>query len=94
MKIEIDVLRAALNQLLDHAEEMNGKTVEVSEDLYWFIPKEHLHEPTREPVGLTLGSLDDDWAQVSAIGRGEKEAFGYGLVWAASVVRAVGDRTF
>jgi len=42
---------------------------------------------------LTLGSLDDDWAEVSAIGRGTKEPVGRSLVWASSILRAVGERT-
>lgn len=93
MKIELDVLRAALAQLLDHVEETKGKVVDVPEDLYWFIPKESLHNPDSNPTNPTLGSLADDWAEVSAIGKGEKETFGYALVWASSVLRAIGDRT-
>lgn len=58
MKVELEVLRDALNALLDHA-------------------KQILHEDLR---------------QVSAIGRGE-EPLGHALVWAASLLRAIGDRT-
>jgi hypothetical protein len=94
MKVDLDVLRAALNQSLDHVEEAKGKAVEVPDDLYWFVPKEALHDPAREPTNLTLGSLNDDWAEVSAIGRGEKEPFGHALVWASTVIRALGERTF
>lgn len=93
MKIQIEVLRTALNQLLDHAKEMNGETIEVNEDLYWFVPKEDLHDPAKEPTSLTLGSLEDDWSEVSAIGNGVKEPFGYGLVWASALLRAIGDKT-
>jgi hypothetical protein len=91
MKVDLAVLKTALIQLLDHVEELRGNTVDVPEDMYWFIPREQLHEPAREPTGLTLGSLEDDWNELSAIGRGDKDPFGYGLVWAASVLRAIGD---
>jgi hypothetical protein len=92
MKVRVEILRAALNQLLDHAKEMEGDTIDVDEDLYWFIPKDVLHDATTEPRGLTLGSLEDDWAEVSAIGTRAKDAFGYGLVWASSVLRAIGNK--
>lgn len=93
MNVQVEVLRAALNKLLDHAKEAKGEAIDVDVDLYWFVPKEVLSDPAVEPTGLTLGSLDDDWAEVAAIGDGTKDAFGYGLVWASAVLRALGDRT-
>lgn len=93
MKVQVEVLRAALNKLLDHAKEAQGESIEVDADLYWFVPKELLSDPAAEPTGLTLASLDDDWSEVAAIGNGTKEPFGYGLVWASTVLRAIGDRT-
>lgn len=93
MKVQIQLLRAALDKLLDHAESVHGTSIEVDSDLYWFVPKAVLDNPDSEPKGLTLGSLEDDWSEVAAIGNGSKEAFGYGLVWASTVLRATGDRT-
>jgi hypothetical protein len=92
MKVHVEVLRSALNKLLDHAKEAQGESIEVDADLYWFVPKELLSDPAAEP-GLTLGSLEDDWSEIAAIGNGTKEPFGYGLVWASAVLRAIGDRT-
>lgn len=93
MKVEIEVLRTALNKLLDHAKEAHGESINVEADLYWFVPEGLLSDPDVEPKELTLGSLDEDWSEVAAIGRGEKEPLGYALVWASSVLRAAGDRT-
>ena len=93
MKVQIEVLRAALSKLLDHAKEARGESIDVDPDLYWFVPKEMLGDPSSQPTELTLGSLEDDWSEVAAIGDGTKEPFGYGLVWASSVLRAIGDRT-
>jgi hypothetical protein len=45
MKIQVEVLRAALNQLLDHAKEIQGGAIEVDADLYWFVPSEALNDP-------------------------------------------------
>jgi hypothetical protein len=93
MKVPVELLRAALNKLLDHAKEAQGESIDVDAELYWFVPKELLSDPAAEPTRLTLGSLDDDWSEVAAIGNGTKEPFGYGLVWASAVLRAIGDRT-
>lgn len=93
MKVRVEVLRAALNKLMDHAREVHGGSIDVDADLYWFVPKEALNDPEAEPRTLTLGSLDDDWSEVGAIGSGTKEPLGYGLVWASGVLRAIGDRT-
>jgi hypothetical protein len=93
MKIEIDTLRVALERLLAHAEQMKGNVVEIEDDYYWFVSKEELHDPTNEPAAMTLGSLEDDWANLVALAQGDKEAFGYMLVWASAVLRALGDRT-
>lgn len=93
MKVKVEILRAAINKLLDHAKESQGGSIDVDADLYWFVPKEVLSVPGVEPTGLTLGSLDDDWVEVAAIGNGTQEPFGYGLVWASALLRAIGDRT-
>lgn len=93
MKVEISVLKQALEQLLVHTEEMAGKTIEIEADYYWFIPKEELHDPTKAPVTMSLGSLEDDWGKLLEMTRGDKEPFGYMLVWASAVLRALGDRT-
>ncbi len=92
MKIQIDVLRAALNQLLDHAKEIKGDFIEVDVNYYWFIPRVSLYEAASVPTELTLGSLQDDWSEMSAISDTSKEPFGYALVWAAALVRELGDQ--
>lgn len=93
MKIEISILKQALEQLLAHTEELAGKTIEIEEDYYWFIPKEELHDPTKMPVTMSLGSLADDWGKIQELERGTKEPFGYMLVWASGLLRALGDQT-
>ncbi|MBX3110338.1 MAG: hypothetical protein KIT72_01870 [Polyangiaceae bacterium] len=93
MKIQIDILKDSLNKLLDYTKEAHGETVDIDADLYWFVPRDMLVEPAVVPSELTLGSLEDDWQQISAIGDGAREPIGYGLVWASAVLRAVGDRT-
>lgn len=93
MKVRVEVLRAALGALLDHAEDVHGDEIDVDADLYWFVPRDTVNDPTSAPGELTLGSLEDDWSAMGAIAEGTKEPIGHALVWAAGVLRAVGDRT-
>jgi hypothetical protein len=93
MKVDFATLRAAIEKSLAHAEETYGPSMDIADDLYWFVPGDQLYDPTKEPVGLTLGSLADDWSELEAVARGEKETIGYLLVWASAVLRALGDRT-
>jgi hypothetical protein len=93
MIIPFEVLRAALNRLLDHAQEIHGEEIDLPNDLYWFVRKEDLYDLARTPTDLTLGALADDWAAVAKIGAGEGDPIGYDLVWASALLRAIGDRT-
>lgn len=91
LKINLALLRAAINKTLDEVERLRGDTIEVHEDLYWFIPQERLHDIGHgtPPTDHTLGSLQGDWSQIEAVARGEKEPFFYDLVWASALLRAV-----
>lgn len=93
MIVDLDTMRAAIAMLLDHVEDIGGKHVELDDDLYWSIPKGELYDPASKPSELTLGSIDDDWRNLAEVARGTKAAVGYDLVWAASVLRAIGDKT-
>lgn len=89
LKLNLALLRAAINKTLDEVEQLQGDTIEVDKDLYWFIPQERLHDIDAAPTDHTLGSLQDDWSQIEAVARGEKEPITYDLVWAAALLRAV-----
>lgn len=45
MKIQINVLRAAINKMLDHVQELEGAEPSLATDLYWFVPSEILGDP-------------------------------------------------
>lgn len=91
LKINLALLRAAINKTLDEVEQLHGNTVTIDEDLYWFIPEERLHDigDGTPPTDHTLGSLHDDWSEIEAVARGEKDPITYDLVWAAALLRAV-----
>lgn len=93
MNVSIDELRKITEILLNHVEQTGVQTVELAHDYYWHVPQESRYEPYTEPGELSMGQLSDDWAELQRISRGEKDPLGYGLVWLASVLRAVGEET-
>lgn len=93
MIVHIEVLRAAVNHLLDYVRRVRGEEIEIPDNLYWFVPADELHDPTRDPTRLTLGSVSDDWEETAAVGTGQKDPIGYALVWAATILREIGDTT-
>lgn len=92
MNINIEMLRTAINHLLNHAKDMSEDNIEIDEDFYWFIPKKSLYEASSPPTELTLGSLEHDWSEMSAIAGEDKDLVGYALVWASAILRALGDK--
>ncbi|MCB9633442.1 MAG: hypothetical protein H6721_15105 [Sandaracinus sp.] len=92
MKIDLRVLRRALNECLDHVESLQGPEVEVGKiDFYWSVPREELYA-TSMPGTLTLGSLADDWDATARIANGTNDPIAHNLVWAAALLRAVGEQ--
>jgi hypothetical protein len=93
MRITTDELRRATLAVLAHLERTGRGTIELDADYYWSIAPEQRYDVYTRPDDLSIGRLSDDWAEVAAIARGDEDAVGYALVWLASVLRAVGERT-
>jgi len=93
MQITLSEFRDAVAVLLNHLEESGVESVQVNEDAYWFISRDELHDVYKTPADMTVGSLEDDWDELRAILAKRKEPVGYALVWAANILRALGDRT-
>lgn len=77
--------------MLTSVQEFGVSDVDVPADYYWFIAREKVYDPYAEPAEFTIGQLSDDWAELSGIVAGEKDAMPYALVWLSSVLRAAGD---
>ena len=92
MIVTIDELRNAANVLFDHLDRTGRSSIEIEKDYYWSISDLDAYDMSSQPATLNIGQLSDDWAEVLAISKGEKDAIGYGLVWFASVLRAAGEQ--
>jgi hypothetical protein len=92
MKIDIELLKNAIVKILDAQKELYGPTIETENDLYWFIQHEELYNPIVSPKDLTLGSLEDDWQHMESLMKEGNDPFGYMAVWAAMLLRVVGEQ--
>lgn len=91
MKISTDALLKAMNILSQHLAESGVKEVDLPQVAYWAIPKKYEYDAYTEPAEHTLGSLEDDWSELSKVVENPERAVGYGFVWLGAILRAVGQ---
>src|SRR5205085_3362148 len=89
MRINIHDLKRVSDQLFSHLEEIGHNSVEITEDYYWNIPKEHRYDPMQEPKEFDLGQLTEDWSELQQILNRTSEPISYALVWLSSLLRNI-----
>ncbi|KKL16532.1 hypothetical protein LCGC14_2494630 [marine sediment metagenome] len=93
MKVTTREIMDIVSVLCQHLDNCGCSEVEIEETSYWSIPKEYEYDAYSDPREHTLGDLQDDWDQLQRMAMNPDDAVGYGLVWLASVLRAVGQQT-
>jgi len=93
MIVKVEELRGIADRLFEHLEQSGVKEVDIDQDYYWIVPEEQRYDPREQPKELVLGQLSDDWKELRDVLRGEPP-IAYRLVWFASVLRAVGEKSF
>lgn len=63
--------------------------VEIPE--FWSVPSDQVYDVCAEPRDLTIGVVSESWAHLDGMVSDPDRVNGYGLVWLAEVLRAVGD---
>ncbi|MEO6086701.1 MAG: hypothetical protein ABIQ18_26665 [Umezawaea sp.] len=94
MTVEIPLadVRRACELLIAHVER-HGGSVTVEHDYFWSVPLESAYDVDAEPADLTIGQVTESWEHVRTMLDDESRTVGYGLVWLADVLRAVGHGT-
>ncbi|GLZ42887.1 hypothetical protein [Actinokineospora sp. NBRC 105648] len=88
----VDIPVADLRRVLDLLLANAPQSVPLDRDYFWEVPPDARYDPTRTPVELTVGQLSESWAHLSDMLTDPDRVVGYGLVWAADVLRAMGHR--
>ncbi|MGW1492732.1 hypothetical protein [Streptomyces sp. NPDC002402] len=91
IQIPVDKLREAFDVLLNHVAQGSGRYVTVHKDAFWSIPAAMAYDVYSEPQELTIGMISESWRNLEAMTENDARVVGYGLVWLAEVLRAVGD---
>lgn len=92
MEINLQTLRKATSQILDHIEKTHGANLEIEEEYYWQIPQDERVNPYEAPATFELGQLTDDWQALQQIAAGKKSPIGFNLVWLSAVLRSLGEK--
>lgn len=59
--IDIELLKYAINEILDHVIKTQGKHIQLEHDLYWEIIEEQIYNIDHSPSEINISQLYDDW---------------------------------
>jgi hypothetical protein len=91
MKIETNELRAIMEKLFNHLDEIDIHSIEFPYDYYWDIPKEDLYDSYHEPSRHTIGQLSDNWNDLRKLLNDSKDPVSSDFVDAAAILKAMGQ---
>ena len=91
-EIPLARLREAVELLLAHAERA-GDPVTLDRELFWELTPEQRYDLAREPAEHTVGSLGESWTRLTEMLDDPDRVVGYGFVWLADVLRALGHQS-
>ncbi|MGG5207305.1 hypothetical protein ACQWU4_00055 [Chryseobacterium sp. MIQD13] len=76
IEIQKEDIKKILSILMDKLDASDDKII-LHKDLYWNIPDEELYDVYKDPINLTIGSLEEDWELLQKILKNEREAVGH-----------------
>lgn len=91
VRVPVDQLRRVFELLVAHTIKNAGTELTVSMDYFWSMPAPERYDVYTEPSEFTIGQVSESWENLKVMLEDESKVLGYGLVWLADVLRAVGD---
>ncbi|MFD4669895.1 hypothetical protein ACFWNN_09180 [Lentzea sp. NPDC058450] len=88
--VPVDRLKGVFDLLLERIR-AGEQVVRIDEEAFWSVPRDQAYEMNSEPSELTIGMLSESWAHLERMLSDPDSAVGYGFVWLADVLRALGD---
>lgn len=90
-RVDLRVLKAGVNRILDHITEDLGVTeIALEESLYWLVGYPERHDMSKDPRDLLVGDLRDDWEFVSTVPEGDGLPVVYQLTEIAQLLDYIG----
>ncbi len=93
MVVNLEELRLITEKLFDHLKDNNIKEVTLDVDYYWYIHKEFLYDPYKQPADFSIGQLSDDLNELLKILKDEPALNSYHFVWLSTILRTIGEFT-
>lgn len=91
VRVPADQLRRVFELLIRHVEQTSNADLAIANDYFWSIPEPARYDVYNEPTEFTIGQVSESWNNLQGMLDDESKALGYGLVWLADVLRAIGD---
>lgn len=90
VRVSVDQLRQVFDLLMRHVAGSESD-LGVSRDYFWSIPSPGKYDVYNEPGELTIGQVSESWANLQGMLEDESKTLGFGFVWLAEVLSAIGD---
>lgn len=91
VRVSVDQLKQVFGLLLAHVADKSKSELTLSKDYFWSIPAPERYDVYTEPSQFTIGQVSECWTHLEGMLEDESKVLGYGLVWLADVLRAMGD---
>jgi hypothetical protein len=93
IRVPVEQLRQVFELLVHHVAQRSGADLVTSKDYFWSLPPSSRYDVYSEPSEFTVGQVSEAWGNLQELLADESKVLGYGLVWLADVLRAIGDES-
>src|SRR5690606_3500334 len=90
VSVSLQELDEIWTQLREHLRSTGVENLELPVDPYWEVQPDERYDVYQHPEQLTIGLLSDDLAELRKM-LVRESPIGYGLVWFAALLRAIGE---
>lgn len=91
VRVPVDQLRQVFELLIAQVAAGGEADLPIPQNYFWSIPSPERYDVYNEPDSLTIGQVSESWANLRGMLEDDSKTLGYGLVWLADVLRAIGD---
>jgi hypothetical protein len=91
MTIDVSITKKAIELIFAQLEAAGISVIDIEDEYYWEVSKRERYQPYHKPTEFELGQISDDLQELSKIVNGSSEPNAFALVWAASVLRRIGE---
>ena len=93
LRIDLSELKKITDRLFEHIINTRGETkIDLAQSFYWNIPFNKLLDTSKDPTGLDIGSLSDDWDFLSELLEEDNMPVARQFVELATLFRVIGEK--